>query len=91
MVSSSFTQHTLLCLIVAGGYIAFFQIFYPQNHFIMTLPCYQNVKLGPTPTFYYQSPSPSPSSRNKLSLVKNVKSSAGVGNRTKTFYIPGKK
>ena len=60
MVSSSFTQHTLLCLIVAGGYIAFFQIFYPQNHFIMTLPFYQNVKLGPTRKFYYQSPSHPP-------------------------------
>ena len=66
-------------------------IFYPENHFIMTLPFYQNVKLGSAPTFYYQSPSPSHSSRNKLSLVKNVKSSAGVGNRTKTFYVPGKK
>ena len=47
---------TLLCLIVVGGYIAFFQIFHPQNHFIMTLPFYQNVKLGLTPTFYYQTP-----------------------------------
>ena len=47
---------TLLCLIVVGSYIAFFQIFHPQNHFIMTLPFYQNVKLGPTPAFYYQLP-----------------------------------
>ena len=49
MGSSSFTQHTLLCLIVARGYIAFFQTFNPQNHFIMTLLFYQNVKLGPAP------------------------------------------
>ena len=27
---------TLLCLIVVGAYIAFFQIFHPQNNFIMT-------------------------------------------------------
>ena len=39
---------------VVGDYIAFFQIFYPKNHFIITLPFYQNLKLGPTPTFYYQ-------------------------------------
>ena len=45
---------TLLCLNVVGGYIAFFQNFHPQNQFIMTLPFYQKVKLGPTPTFYYQ-------------------------------------
>ena len=44
---------TFLCLIVVGGYIAFFQIFYPQNHFIVTLPFYQNVKLGLTPVFHY--------------------------------------
>ena len=50
---------TLLCLIVVGGYIAFFQVFHPQNHFTMTSPpFYQNVKLGPNPTFYYQPPSP---------------------------------
>ena len=42
---------TLLCLIVVRGYIAFFQIFHPQNHFIVTLPFYQNEKLEPTPTF----------------------------------------
>ena len=49
------THFTLLYLIVVGGYIAFFQIFHPQNHFTMTLPpFYQNVKLGPAPTFYYQ-------------------------------------
>ena len=45
---------TLLCLIVVRGYIAFFQIFHPQNHFIVTLPFYQNEKLEPTPTFRYQ-------------------------------------
>ena len=45
---------TLLCLIVVGGYIAFFQIFHPQNHFIVTLPFCQNEKLGPTPTFHHQ-------------------------------------
>ena len=28
---------TLLCLIVVGAYIAFFQIFHPQNNFIMTI------------------------------------------------------
>ena len=49
---------TLLWLFVAGGYTAFFQIFHPQNNFIMTLPFYQNVKLGPTPAFYYQPPPP---------------------------------
>ena len=32
------THFTLLYLIVVGGYIAFFQIFHPQNHFTMTLP-----------------------------------------------------
>ena len=54
-----FMSLTLLCLIVVGGYIAFFQVFHPQNHFTMTSPpFYQNVKLGPTPTFYYQTPSP---------------------------------
>ena len=51
---------TPLCLIVVGGYIAFFQIFHPQTHCIMTLSFYQNVKLGPTITFYYQPPSPPP-------------------------------
>ena len=45
---------TLLGLVVVGGYITFFQIFHHQNHFIMTLSFYRNVKLGPTPTFYYQ-------------------------------------
>ena len=49
---------TLSCLIVVGRYIAFFHIFHPENHFIMTLPFYQNVKLGPIPTFYYQPTSP---------------------------------
>ena len=44
---------TLLCLIVVGGYIAFSQIFHSQNHFIMTLSFYQNVKLGPTPRFCF--------------------------------------
>ena len=36
-----------------------------KNHFIMTLPFYQNVKLGTTPTFYYQPPSP-PSAHIRL-------------------------
>ena len=27
--------HTNLCLMVAGGYISFFQIFHHQNHFLM--------------------------------------------------------
>ena len=49
---------TLLCLIIVGNYIAFFQNFHPQNHFLMIAPFYQNVKLGPTPTFYYQPPPP---------------------------------
>ena len=120
MVSSSFTQHTLLGLNLAGGYIAFSQIVHPQNHYIMTLPFYQNVKLGPTSTFYYQSPSHirifwfhrkqktrqdktefflRTKSKNKYQVGTNyqiitswnLKSSAGVGNRTKTFYIPVKK
>ena len=47
---------TLLCLIIVGGYISFFQIFHPQNHCIMTLPFYQNVKLGPTPHFINNTP-----------------------------------
>ena len=47
---------TFLCLIVVGGYIAFLKIFHPQNYVIMTLPFYQYMKLGPTPTFYYQPP-----------------------------------
>ena len=51
-----YASHTILCLIVVGGYIAFFQIFHPQNHFTMTLPFYKNVRLGPTPTFYYKPP-----------------------------------
>ena len=55
-VKSILPQSTLLRLIVIWIYIAFFQIFHSQNHFIMTLPFYQNVKLGPTPAFYYQLP-----------------------------------
>ena len=37
-----------MCLIAVGGYIALFQIFHPKN-----VKC-ENVKLGPTPKFYYQ-------------------------------------
>ena len=61
LISKCGWQVTLLCLIVVGSYIAFFQIFHSQNIFIMTLLFYQNVKLGPTPTFYYQPPPPLPS------------------------------
>ena len=39
-----------------------FSKFSPQNDFIMTPPppppFYENVKLGPNPTFYYQPPHP---------------------------------
>ena len=42
---------TLLCLIVRGGQIAFFQIFHPQNHFIMTPLFYQSLTLEPTNLF----------------------------------------
>ena len=55
-----------MCLIVVGGYIAFFPIFQAQKHFIMTLPFYQNVKLGPTLTFCYQPPAPPPSPQIKV-------------------------
>ena len=55
--------NTLLWLFAVEGYIAFFQIFHTQNDFIMIpLPppsFSQNVKLEPTPTFYYQ-PLPPP-------------------------------
>ena len=60
---------TLLCLIVVGGCIAFFQIFHPQTHCIMILSFYQNVKLGPSITFYYQPPIPPPPPAHPLSLA----------------------
>ena len=46
--SLTLTEWTPSCLIAVRGYIAFFQIFHPQNHFIMVLPFYQNVELGPS-------------------------------------------
>ena len=41
-----------LFVIVVEGYIAFFQHFHPQNHFVITLPFYENQLPLPIPQLF---------------------------------------